>query len=231
MSDKNMISSCAMCTGSWKNFKHLSKKELQYVNDHRFEATFKRGEIIIKQGSPASNALFLSEGLAKVYIESINGRDFIMSIAKSGRMIMGPGAYTTQRHSYTVSALTAIRACFISFEVFRHLVRTNGNFAESMLEDISLKSLRTHERMVSLAHKKMPGRLADTLLYLADEIHNSDEFEVLLSRQEIGEITNMAKESVVRILKELSDSGIILFNNSTIRIIDKEKLSLISRKG
>lgn len=231
MSDINTIGSCSVCTSGWKSFKHLSKKELQYVNEHRFEATFKRGEIIIKQGSPASNALFLSEGLAKVYIESVRGRDFIMSIAKSGRMIMGPGAYTTLRHSYTVSALTAIRACFISFEVFRHLVRTNGNFAESMLEDISLKSLRTHERMVSLAHKKMPGRLADVLIYLADEIHNSDEFEVLLSRQEIGEITNMAKESVVRILKEFSDSGIIGYNNSTIKIIDKEKLSIISRKG
>jgi CRP-like cAMP-binding protein len=115
--------------------------------------------------------------------------------------------------------------------VFRHLVRTNGKFAESMLEDISLKSLRTHERMVSLAHKKMPGRLADILIYLADEIHNSDEFEVLLSRQEFGEITNMAKESVVRILKEFSDSGIIVYDNSTIKIINKEKLGLISRKG
>ena len=53
-----------------------------------------------------------------------------MSIAKPGRMIMGPGAFTNSRHSYTVSAITDVRACFISFEVFRSLVKSNGSFAE-----------------------------------------------------------------------------------------------------
>jgi CRP/FNR family transcriptional regulator len=85
--------------------------------------------------------------------------------------------------------------------------------------------------MVNLAHKKMPGRLAEVLLYFADEIFNKDDFEMLLSRQELGEMTNMAKESAVRILKEFEESGIIQSNSSGIKILDKEKLNLISEKG
>ncbi len=231
MPNINIINNCADCINGWKNFRHLSKEELNFVNENRFEATFKPGEIIIKQGSPASNALFLSEGLAKIYMEDIGRKNFIMSIARPGRMIMGPGAYTDSRHSYTVSAITPVRACFISFDVFRQLVRSNGSFAESLIEDISAKSQRTHIRMVSLANKKMPGRLADALIYFANEVFESDEFEVLLSRQEIGDMTNMAKESVVRILKEFSDSHIIEYNSSRIKIIDKEKLIVISKKG
>jgi CRP-like cAMP-binding protein len=231
MAVNNLIENCASCTNGWKNFRNLSKQELEYVNENRFEASFKPGEIIIKQGSPASNTLFLSQGMAKIYMEDIRGRNFIMSIVSPGRMIMGPGAYTNSRHSYTVSALTAVKACFINFNVFRHLVKTNGNFAESMLEDISLKSLRTHERMVNMSHKKMPGRLAEALLYFADHVFNSDEFEVLLSRQEIGDYTNMAKESVVRLLKEFSETGIIEYDSSRIKIIDKKKLNLIFEKG
>jgi len=231
MSNYNMIDSCATCTSRWKNFIHLSKEELQLVNENRFEASFKPGEIIIKQGSPSSNALFLSKGMAKIYVEGMKGRDFIMSIAKPGRMIMGPGAFTNSRHSYSVSAITEVHACFISFEVFRSLIKSNSSFAEGMIEDISEKSLKNHARMVSLAQKKMPGRLAEALIYFSDEIFRSDEFEVLLTRQEIGELTNMAKESVVRILKEFSDSGIIEFNSSRIKIIDKQKLNLILRKG
>ncbi|MCX6333332.1 MAG: Crp/Fnr family transcriptional regulator [Bacteroidia bacterium] len=231
MSNNNTIDNCSTCTSAWKNFRHLSKQELQFVNENRFEASFKPGEIIMKQGSPASNALFLSQGMAKVYIEGAKGRDFILSIARPGRMIMGPGAYTTSRHSYTVSAITKVHACFISFDVFRKLVKSNGEFAESMLEDISAKSMRTHQKMVNLSHRKMPGRLAEALIYFADEIFMSDEFEVLLSRQEIGEMTNMAKESVVRILKEFSDSGIIEYDSSRIKIIDKQKLNLILKRG
>ena len=231
MSGKNIIDNCTECTSRWKNFEFLTKKEMELVNENRYEAAFKPGEIMIKQNSPASSALFLSSGLAKVYMEGIKGRNFIMSIAKPGRMIMGPGVYVNSRHTYTVSAITAVQACFISFDIFRHFVRTNGAFAESLIEDISKKSLRTHIRMVNLAHKKMPGRLAEALLYFADEIFNKDDFEMLLSRQELGEMTNMAKESAVRILKEFEGSGIIQSTSAGIKILDKEKLNLISDKG
>ena len=206
-------------------------KELQYVNENRYEATFKPDEIMMKQGSPASNALFLSSGLAKVYIEGIDGKNFIMSIAKPGRMIIGPGAYVNFRHTYTVSSLTTVHACFISFNVFRHLVKVNGAFAESMIEDISAKSLRTHSRMVNLAQKKMPGRLAEAIIYFADDVFKSDEFEMILSRQELGEMANMAKESVIRIMKDFEESGIIRSTSSKIEIIDKVKLNLISERG
>jgi CRP-like cAMP-binding protein len=231
MSDKNTIGSCENCTKRWKNFQHLTKSELQYVNEHRYEASFKPGEIIIKQGSPSSNTLFLSSGLAKIYIEGIKGKNLIMSIAKPGRLIMGPGAYVNSRHSYTVSALTQVQACFISFDVLRHLVKTNGSFAEGLLKDISAKSLGIHDRLVNLTQKKMPGRLADTLLYFADEVFEKNEFEMILSRQELGDFSNMAKECVVRILKDFENSGVIHSESSKIKILDKNKLTLIAERG
>jgi len=124
-----------------------------------------------------------------------------------------------------------VQACFINFEVFKQLVRKNGEFAQSLLEDISAKSQNTLNRMVNLSQKKMHGRLADALLYFSETVFKSDDYEMILSRQELGEMTNMAKECVVRILKELEDSGVIYSDSSSIRILDKEKLIQISAKG
>jgi CRP/FNR family transcriptional regulator len=231
MSEINTIENCENCPVQWKNFQHLTKAELQLINENRYEATFKQGEILIKQGSPASNVLFLATGMAKNYYEGLKGKNFIMSILLPGRLIMGPGAYVNSRYAYSVSALTPLQACFISFDIFRHLVKVNGAFAESLVEDISSKSLRSHIRMVNLAQKKMPGRLAEILLYFSDEIFKTDEFEMILSRQELGEMTNMVKESVVRILKEMEGSGVISTPSSVIKILDKEKLRQISEKG
>ena len=231
MSDIHMTENCETCSVRWKNFDHLTKSELQLVNENRYEATFKPGEIIIKQGSPASNALFLASGMAKSYIEGLRGRNFIMSVLQPGRLIIGPGAYVTSRHTYSVSAITIVQACFINFDIFKQLVKLNGDFAESLLEDISAKALRSHIKMVNLAQKKMHGRLAEVLLYFSDEVFRSDEYEMILSRQELGEMTNMAKESVVRILKEMEDSGIIVSTSSHLRILEREKLLQISEKG
>jgi len=231
MSGVHTIENCENCPVQWKGFQHLTREELHLINENRYEATFKKGEVIIKQGSPASNALFLATGMAKNYYEGINGRNFILGILLPGRLIMGPGAYVNSRYAYSVTALTPLQACFISFEIFRHLVRINGDFAESLVEDISAKALRSHIRMVNLAQKKMPGRLAEVLLYFSDEIFKSDEYEMILSRQEIGEMANMVKESVVRILKEMEDSGVISSKSSYIKIVDREKLHQISEKG
>jgi CRP/FNR family transcriptional regulator len=231
MSVVNLISSCENCTLRWKNFQHLKKEELRLVNENRYEATFKPGEIILKQGSPTSNALFIASGMAKTYIEGLHGKNFIISIALPGRLILGPGAYVDSRHTYTVSAISPVQACFINFEIFKQLVRTNGAFAESLLEDISAKSLGSLTRMVNLSQKKMHGRLAEILLYFSDVVFKKNEYEMILSRQELGEMTNMAKECVVRILKELEDSGVIYSDASQIKILDREKLIQISEKG
>ena len=231
MSVVNLISSCESCTRRWKNFQYLTKEELDLVNENRYEATFKPGEIILKQGSPTSNALFIASGMAKTYIEGMNGKNFIISIALPGRLILGPGAYVDSRHTYTVSAITPVQACFINFEIFKQIVRVNGVFAESLIADISAKSLGSLTRMVNLSQKKMQGRLAEALLYLSDVVFKNDEYEMILSRQELGEMTNMAKECVVRILKELEDSGVIYSDSSKIRILDKEKLIQVSVKG
>jgi CRP-like cAMP-binding protein len=85
--------------------------------------------------------------------------------------------------------------------------------------------------MVNLAQKKMPGRLAEILIYFSNEIFKADEFEMILSRQELGEMTNMVKESVVRILKEMEGSGVISTRSSIIKILDKDRLRQISEKG
>jgi CRP/FNR family transcriptional regulator, polysaccharide utilization system transcription regulator len=231
MPEKNNIINCESCPVRWNGFQHLSKSELKMIDDNRYEAVFKPGEIMIKQGSPASNALFLASGMAKTYIEGLKGRNFIMSIAQPGRLIMGPGAYVNLRYTYSVAAITFVQACFVHFDILRHLVKVNGDFAEGLLKDISTKSLRSHTRMVNLAQKKMPGRLAEVLLYFADEVFHADEYEMILSRKELGEMTNMAKESVVRILRDMEESGVIISSPSAIRIVDRNKLTMISEKG
>ncbi len=231
MSDVNLIDNCENCTRIWKNFSFLTRNELTLVEDNKYEAIFKPGEIIVKQGSPTSNALFLVSGMAKTYIEGNKGRNFILDIALPGQLLIGPGAYTNSRHTFSVAALTMVNACFISFDVFRKLMRLNSDFAESLLVDISAKSLRAHTRLVSQAQKKMPGRLADALLYFSDEVFFADEFDIILSRQELGEMANMAKECVVRILKEIEEMDVVRSDSSRIRIIDKEKLKQISEKG
>ena len=66
----------------WENFENLTEKELEIVNLNKFQADFKPGEIIFKQGSPTSNAVFLINGMAKIYIEGFDNKRMMVGIAK-----------------------------------------------------------------------------------------------------------------------------------------------------
>jgi len=195
------------------------------------EASFKPGEIIFKKGSPPSSVIFLVSGMAKIFLEGLDGKSIIISIAKPGMMISGPGTYGDMRHHFTLTSLTDVKACFIDMTVMKQLVHLNSAFAEGLISDISNKSLLMYYKLVGLTQKKMPGRLADAILYLANQIYETDEFDLILNRQELGDFTNMAKESVIRILKDFEEDGVIESNCSRIKILDKPKLQMISENG
>jgi len=231
MMDIPSKTSCADCEHGWENFKTLTKEQLERVNQNKFQADFKPGEIIFKQGSPTSNAVFLINGMAKIYIEGYDSKRMMVGIAKPEQLIAGPGTFVDSRHHYSVAALTDVSACFIKMDLLRELVHENSMFAEGWLQDISKKSLATFYKFLSHTQKKMHGRLAETLIYLSDQVHESDVFTMILSRQELGELSGMAKESVVRILKEFSEDKIIDDKCPHIKIINKEKLILISKMG
>ncbi|RZT97227.1 Crp/Fnr family transcriptional regulator [Ancylomarina subtilis] len=231
MFGKGLDVCCGSCPHAWPNFKNLSSDEIKELSKHRFQSNFSAGETIFKAGSPTASAVFLSSGIAKVYLEGFDGKKIILNLAKPGYLLAGPGNYVDSTHHYSVVALTDVTACFIDMNLIKSYVRKNPMFAEGYLKDISSKSLRIFYKMMSLVQKKMPGRMAEGILSLADEVYGADEFNPILSRQELGELTGMAKENVVRIMKEFCNEGIISTNGSTITIKDKEKLKLISANG
>lgn len=222
---------CRTCIFRWKNFDNLNDEELELVEQNRTETNFKAGEIIFKQGSPTTSAIFISKGFGKIYIEGHDGKNLIIAIVKPGRLIAGPGAYVDGRHHYSFVALTDIHACFVNINTIKELVHKNSQFAEGYLMDVSLKSLYNFNKLISLTQKKMHGRLAEALLFLSNEIYQAHKFDCMLSRQELGEFSGMTKESVVRLLKELSDDGIIKTNNSYIEILDENRLKKIMSSG
>jgi CRP-like cAMP-binding protein len=164
-------------------------------------------------------------------MEGYSGRNLILDLAGQSTLLAGPGVHVNSRYCYSVAAITQVQACFISFDVFQKIMTANPKFAFGFIEDLSNTALKMYFKLVNLTQKKMHGRLAEALLYFSNNLYGADSFEMVLSRQELGEMTNMAKESVVRIMGELEDEKIIEATPRSIKILDRNKLRIISEKG
>lgn len=218
---------CINCNRKCGLFKLLKDNELQFFEDNRYEVHHKAGEIIAKQGSLSSYIISFNTGLAKIYIEGDKNKDLILGLVAPTEIVGGPGIFVDSRMHYTVSALVDSTVCLIDIETFKKTISNNGVFAEQYLSTFSKRCISIFDRFLVLTQKHMHGRVAETLLYLSEEIFNKKEFDMILTRQELGEFTAMTKESVCRILKQFKDEEVISLKGNHLIIHDSDQLRRI----
>jgi CRP/FNR family transcriptional regulator, polysaccharide utilization system transcription regulator len=223
--------SCIGCECMSPLFCLLSTEELQLVESNKLYVQFKAGETIRKQGTFMSHVLSVNSGLAKLYLEGIEGRSAILRIVKPTNFIGGPGIYFDQMHHFTITALLDTSVCFIDLQVFKTILRGNQLFAEEFLMDLSRDVIAVYNRLIHLTQKQMPGRMADALLYLHDEIFQELKFPMILSRFELSELSAMSKESAVKVLRDFQKEGLIRISDRDVELLDVEALRKISRIG
>lgn len=227
---ENECKSCFDCAMRSPMFEFLSKKELDLISSNKFEIKFRKGEIIRKQGTHLSHVISVNSGLAKLYIEGYNGRNLILRIIKSRNFIGGPGMYYDQRHHYSVIALVDLSACFIDMNIFKQIINTNPEFAGQFMKEFSKNMLQTYDRLVSLTQKNTPGRMAEALLYLANDIFESDRFDPHITKSDLADLTGMARDSAVKILRDFKEDNLIKLEKG-IEILNRTALLKISEFG
>ena len=225
------IKSCNGCQCMSPLFCMLNSEELRLVDENKIHVDFKAGETIKKQGTFMSHVLSVNSGLARLYIEGIEGRLAILRIVKPTSFIGGPGIYYDQRHHYTITALTDSSVCFIDIQVFKAILRGNQAFAEEFLKDFSRDVLAVYNRLIYLTQKQMPGRMADALLYLCDEIFVSKKFPMIISRFDLADLSAMSRESAVKVLRAFQKEGMVRISDHEMELLDVDALRKISRIG
>lgn len=212
-------------------FKLLTDEELNVVHKNKHTVSYNPGETIMKQGTKMAHVLSVNTGLAKLYLEGADHRNSIIRIVKPTSFIGGAGMYLDQYHHYTLSALRETTVCFIDIDAFKQLILENRAFYEEFMRDFSRNILTIYNRLMFLTQKQMPGRMADTLIYLFDEVFQSTHFKMHLSKQDLADLSGMSKESAIKILREFQKDGIINFTENEIELLDPETLQKISKIG
>jgi CRP/FNR family transcriptional regulator len=222
---------CKNCGLKLNLFCYLSNEQLEHINDKRSEVRFQAGETIFKTGEPMTHILCLTSGKVKVYLEEGSNKKILLSIVKPVQLLGGPGFLTDERHYVTATALEESTACYISTKDFKKVMKINPEFSLELVRYLNQRIISYMEKMNFFAHKNMHGKLADTFLYLSNEIYRADNFKTALSRQDLADMSSMTKESAIRVMKEFKDEGIINYNTTHFEILNKDALINISRTG
>src|ERR1035437_1146952 len=221
---------CKFCNLKSNAALKLNDSEIAVLENNCAEAHFKTGDIITKQDALSTNIVYVKTGLVKIHIKGPI-RERIMKIVKAPAYLCLPSTFGDKVNHFSATAIEETTVCFIDVNVFKQFIYENGDFAYQIILDMSKGELQNIHNCLNNAQKQNIGRVADAMLFFANEIYNSNTFILPVLRQELADLTGITRESASRILTDFHNEKIIEIDSRKITIVNEKLLQQISEKG
>ena len=221
---------CKFCGKRSSAVEQLDSHELERLSYSCTEVIFSKGDIIFKQNALSSNIIYIKNGLVKIHISGPM-REQILKIAKGPTYLGIPTTLGDKINHYSATALTESKVCFIDINTFKNFIATNSDFAYEIIVDLCKNELSQYKCCVNQLQKQSSGRIAEALLFFANEIFENDKFTLPLNRSDFGDLTGCSRENVSRTLTDFNKEGLIKIDGKKIEIIKEDSLEWISKNG
>jgi CRP/FNR family transcriptional regulator, polysaccharide utilization system transcription regulator len=209
----------------------LSEEEILMIESASVKLTFKKGETIIKQGGQSTHVAFLEKGIVKFNFENESGKNLILAIVSSPKILGGANLFYQNNNLFSIVAVEPCSVTLFEAPVIVQLMKNNALFSFTLLQLTSEMFKKTIVNFVSLASKHKEGRIADIMIHLAENVFHSKTFQLTLTRKELAEFASCSPENVIMTLSRWQKESIIQFTGKVLEILDIEKLMLISKNG
>ena len=190
----------------------------------------KRGEYLFHQGDSFHSLYAIRSGAVKVYSVSDDGSEQISGFLSPGDLT-GMDAISTELHHSCAKALETTSYCEIPFSQLEDLAGRLPGLRHQLLRLMSKEIVSDEDLLMQLGKKTTEERLASMLLGLSikfrDRGYSATEFNLSMSRGDIGNYLGLAVETVRRTFTRFHDRGLITVDGKLIKINDIQALENI----
>ena len=186
-------------------FSMLTSTQAEAVAEGVVKRRYRRGEIIVEQGRK-SNALFiLLTGRARVLTADNRGREVILAMLHPGDYVGEMSLIDNEPHSATVRAEVQTDVLVLGRAEFSRCLPENSSLSYAILRGLVARLRNADRQIESLALLDVSGRVARTLLDMAEEMSGVLVIRNKVSRQDLAKIVGASREMVSRVMKDLEE--------------------------
>ena len=197
-------------------------------------ATFEAGEFLHQAGQPMAAVSFLSEGRAKVYRMSAEGKQQTIVLLAPGDAFGEIGIVDPRSQDLYVEALTRVVVCRTTREAFLQLASRDPALAVRLAEAMGEKLQFAREQIADFAFRDIRGRVAHLLLTFLERerrLAGDDSLDRIvpgLTHRELAELIGTRRESVTTALNILERDDLIRVEGKEIVYRDIEALRAVA---
>ena len=206
----------------------LPKEELKYLESKMIVHKYKRGQNIFVEGTIPNGIYYLTKGKIKKYKSDQDGKEQIIYVCNEGELLGYQALLCGEPYSDSAAALEESLVSFIAKKDFLEILDRSTVLSKKLLINLSHEFGVLINSIATFAHKSVRERLALSLLILKDKYKIKGEenkpVEIILPREDLANIIGVALETLVRLLHNFKDEGLIETEGRKIRILNLTKL-------
>jgi len=189
-----------------------------------------RNDYLFREGDSLKGIYAVKTGSIKTYISREDGSDQVLGFHLPGEII-GLDAIETGTHGCTAKVLETTAVCLIPYEKLEKLSIEIPSLQHQMFRLMSREITNESNMLILLGKRNADERLATFLLSLSQRYKqrgfSATEFNLSMSRNEIGNYLGLAVETVSRLFTRFQDEGILKVERKHIELLDLEGLQSI----
>ncbi len=184
----------------------------------------KKKSTLFMEGEQPNAIFFLQKGNIKTFRTNADGKEFITDLYAAGDFFGYEPILENAAYTESAVALEDSEVVVIPRHDFLTLLHSHAELTRTFISMLCKKVTEKEAQLLALAYNSVRQRTAEALLKVS-QIKESRE--LALSRDDLAKMVGTASESVIRVLSDFRDEGIIDIEGSKIKILHPGKLDQV----
>ena len=210
----------------------LPEKDLEMLLAHKTDESYKKGDIIFRQGGYPSGVFYIRSGKVKKYRIDKQGGEQIIYVANAGELIGYHAVLAEDRYPDSAATLESCKISFIPREDFLECVKQSDLLTKSLLKILSHEFAVMVNNISLIGQRSVKERLATQLIVLREKYKSSKQtgspIEIDIGREDLANLVGSTRENIVRILSEFKGRKILQTKGRKIIVLNVRKLIQIA---
>lgn len=200
-----------------KNEKLIPDKILLQYNA-RLTKTLK-GQLLFSEGDAAIDYFQVKEGQVKMFTLNAEGQEFAQGFFEAGESFGEPPLLGNFPYPSSAMTVTASKIWRISKQNFLQLLK--DHFELHLKLDKTLCHRLQYKAMIlaEISSHTPEHRLTTILNYLKAKMNSEESDKILIpyTRQQLGDMTGLRVETVIRTVKKMEQKGVLMLDGRKIK--------------
>lgn len=191
---------------------------------------FRKGETVFHQGDPGDALFIMASGSVKVVLPSDEGAEpAIVAVLGPGEFFGELAILDGAPHSATIVAVEPTETLILHRDAFLALIDKDAELRRALLASLATEMRRLTGHVEDLHFLDLPGRLSSRILRLSVDCEPDADGAIRLpwpyTQSELAGMIGGSRQSVNRLLADLSDEGLVRMERDVLVVPDRDRLA------